>query len=308
MKPLFLIFIVIGSVVCYGKNLTDLKPVTSKSFLNKNSCQSGDIKIFNIGKIFSKYTTKVLVCREKNKDKNDERPLHAYVLLFHQDSLLKDINLDNYLPEGNNPNIETVFLFKHELIILVSWNQHIKYTADGKLFKPYVYHIKEMNNNVVIDNLPELFSFDFNGTQEGEVVKSAYCTKDGIIKEIKKLSNLSYFSKLVQNNKINASLSNIQELLFYNKITQKTLTPYNNIAYYLQKAGANEEAAYLLEKIITKFPNRTVAYYNLGDAYWARGEKKKAIKAYNTYIEQMCHKRLQKKIPKEVLERVKDKR
>jgi tetratricopeptide (TPR) repeat protein len=91
-------------------------------------------------------------------------------------------------------------------------------------------------------------------------------------------------------------------------LNYKTLTTYNNIAYHLQKAGANEEAAYLLEKIIVKFPNRTVAYYNLGDAYWALGEKKKAIKAYTTYIEQMCHKGLQKKIPKEVLERVKDKR
>jgi len=82
---------------------------------------------------------------------------------------------------------------------------------------------------------------------------------------------------------------------------------YNDMSYYLQKAGANKEAAYLLEKIIAKFPNRTVAYYNLGDAYWALGEKKKAMKAYTTYIEQMCHKGLQKKIPKAVLERVKDK-
>jgi len=78
-------------------------------------------------------------------------------------------------------------------------------------------------------------------------------------------------------------------------LSSKTLTTYNNIAYYLQKAGANKEAIYLLEKIITKFPNRTVAYYNLGDAYWELGEKEKAIKAYTTYIEQMCHKGLQKK-------------
>jgi len=63
-------------------------------------------------------------------------------------------------------------------------------------------------------------------------------------------------------------------------------------------------SVYRFEKIITKFPNRTVAYYNLGDAYWVLGEKKKAIKAYTTYIEKMCHKGLQKKIPKEVLERV----
>ena len=86
--------------------------------------------------------------------------------------------------------------------------------------------------------------------------------------------------------------------------SSKTLTSYNNIAYYLQKAGANKEAAYLLEKIIQKFPNRTVAYYNLGDAYWALAEKQKAIKAYTTYVEQMCHKGLQKKIPNVVLERV----
>ena len=90
-------------------------------------------------------------------------------------------------------------------------------------------------------------------------------------------------------------------------LSSKTLTTYNNIAYYLQKAGANEEAAYLLEKIIQKFPNRTVAYYNLGDAYWELGKKQKAIKAYTTYIEQMCKKGLQKKIPKIVLQRVSSK-
>ena len=74
------------------------------------------------------------------------------------------------------------------------------------------------------------------------------------------------------------------------KINKKNLTTYNNIAYYLQKAGANKEAIYQLEKILEKYPNRTVAHYNLADAYWALGEKKKAIKAYTTYIEQMKEK------------------
>ena len=95
-----------------------------------------------------------------------------------------------------------------------------------------------------------------------------------------------------------------KKLLFEKSIGKKTLTSYNNIAYYLQKAGANEEAVYLLEKIVAKFPNRTVAYINLGDAYWALGEKEKARKVYTTYIEQLCHKGLQMKIPKVVLERV----
>jgi tetratricopeptide (TPR) repeat protein len=99
-------------------------------------------------------------------------------------------------------------------------------------------------------------------------------------------------------------ISLIDNTLNQKHITLKTLTTYNDIAYYLQKAGANKEAIFLLEKIIKKFPNRTVAYYNLGDAYWELGEKDKAIKAYTTYIEQMCDKGLQKKIPKEVLKRV----
>ena len=84
----------------------------------------------------------------------------------------------------------------------------------------------------------------------------------------------------------------------------KTLTQYNNIAYYLQKAGANKEAIYLLEKILEKFPKRMVAYYNLGDAYWALGEKKKAKKAYLTYIKMMKVKGKEKRIPKVVRDRI----
>ena len=91
------------------------------------------------------------------------------------------------------------------------------------------------------------------------------------------------------------------------KLTPKNLTTYNNIAYYLQKAGANEEAVYLLGKILEKFPKRIVAYYNIGDAYWELEEKQKAIKAYTTYIEQMCDNGNQKKIPQTILERVKNK-
>jgi len=89
-----------------------------------------------------------------------------------------------------------------------------------------------------------------------------------------------------------------------NRIQKKTLTHYNNIAYYLQKAGANKEAIYLLEKILEKFPKRTVAYYNLGDAYWELGDKTKAIGAYQTYIEQMKVKGKSKKIPQIVKDRV----
>ncbi len=78
----------------------------------------------------------------------------------------------------------------------------------------------------------------------------------------------------------------------------------NNLAFFFDKANYHKEAVYLLEKILEKFPKRVVAYYNLGDAYWALGEKEKAKKAYSTYIKMMKAKGKEKRIPKVVKDRV----
>ncbi len=79
----------------------------------------------------------------------------------------------------------------------------------------------------------------------------------------------------------------------------------NNMAYYLEQSGLYKEAIYLLEKIIENFPDRTVAYINLGDAYWGLGKKEHAKNAYLVYVEQMTSKNKKEKIPKRVLERTK---
>ncbi len=89
-------------------------------------------------------------------------------------------------------------------------------------------------------------------------------------------------------------------------LSLKTLLTYNNIAYYLQKTGANKESIYLLEKILKKYPNRTVAYYNIGDAYWELGDKEKAKQAYSTYIKQMKAKGKEKRIPRTLIKRVQE--
>ncbi|OCL97661.1 hypothetical protein AAX29_01814 [Aliarcobacter thereius] len=85
-------------------------------------------------------------------------------------------------------------------------------------------------------------------------------------------------------------------------ISQKALTQYNDIAYYLHQADANEEAIFLLEKIIEKYPNRIVAYLNLADAYIAINDKEKAKKNYKRYVELMKQDNKEEKIPKRVLE------
>ena len=69
-------------------------------------------------------------------------------------------------------------------------------------------------------------------------------------------------------------------------INKDELTFYNDKAFYLEQAGLYKEAIYLLEKIIPDFPNRTVAYLYLGDAYWENNEKEKAKKMYKIYIKQ----------------------
>jgi len=124
--------------------------------------------------------------------------------------------------------------------------------------------------------------------------------------------SLDDFSSFVKESK-EYDIGDVRDIERYQALLKKfpfnknTLTTYNNIAYYLQKAGANKEAVYLLEKILKKYPKRMVAYYNLGDAYWALGQKKKAVEAYITYIEQMCDAGKQKRIPKVIKDRVSSK-
>ena len=55
----------------------------------------------------------------------------------------------------------------------------------------------------------------------------------------------------------------------------------------MQKSGNNLEAVMLLEVLLKEFPKRTVAYYNLADAYWELGRKKEAKRMYATYVHQM---------------------
>ncbi|CAA0148843.1 tetratricopeptide repeat protein [Tenacibaculum maritimum] len=87
-------------------------------------------------------------------------------------------------------------------------------------------------------------------------------------------------------------------------IDKNNLSKYNNIAYYLEQSGLYTEAIYLLERIIKQYPNRTVAYINLGDSYWGVGSFEKAKKTYQIYVKQMQKKGKEVIIPKRVLERI----
>lgn len=87
-------------------------------------------------------------------------------------------------------------------------------------------------------------------------------------------------------------------------LSVRNVTLYNDLAFYLEQVDRNKEAIYLLKEILQKFSNRTVAYVNLGDAYWKLGDIDLAKSVYQKYIELMIINGLEKKIPSRVKERV----
>ncbi|RAV30770.1 tetratricopeptide repeat protein [Sinomicrobium soli] len=129
------------------------------------------------------------------------------------------------------------------------------------------------------------------------------------------LCNIEYFieDNLVEfierfnsdNSKIYLGIDRYKSLLGKIKLSEDNLTEYNDIAYYLEQAKAYDEAIFILKKIISKFPERTVAYINLGDAYWGVNNISKAKESYIKYINYIKKEGKDKKIPKRVMERIK---
>jgi len=130
--------------------------------------------------------------------------------------------------------------------------------------------------------------------------------KDGKYKMVSKIKPIFNLKEIEANAKKGLRYKEIvlKAMLFEEPIIKDNLNRYNDIAYYLPKAGHNREAIVLLKEIIDIFPKRMVAYYNLADAYWALGQKKEAKKMYEVYLKQMKARGKEKRVPKVVKERL----
>ena len=82
----------------------------------------------------------------------------------------------------------------------------------------------------------------------------------------------------------------------------------NNIAFFFEKTGHWQEAIYLLQKILADSYKHTVAYYNLGDAYWALGQKEYALESYTSYVTRMRQEGKEHTIPSKILKRTHQKK
>jgi hypothetical protein len=84
-----------------------------------------------------------------------------------------------------------------------------------------------------------------------------------------------------------------------------TLTLFNDLAFYYEQTGRYQDGLNILLDIVTKFPNRTVAFINLGDTYSGLNNVVKAKEAYTTYISLMKKDGKEAKIPKRVFDMLK---
>lgn len=89
----------------------------------------------------------------------------------------------------------------------------------------------------------------------------------------------------------------LKAMLHENWLSKENLESYNNIAYYLQKAGHNKEAILLLKSVLNEFPSRTVAYLNIGDAYLEMSNSFNASQYYEQYIKLMQKEGKDSRIP-----------
>ena len=138
--------------------------------------------------------------------------------------------------------------------------------------------------------------------------KIKWVYKDGVYKQETKEKRLFDLKQIEANVKKGLKYKEavLRAMLYEEYLCKGNIAQYNNIAYYLQKNGQNKEAILVLEEITALFPNRVVAYLNLGDAYWGDTQSFEALKNYRKYIELMKEKHKEKKIPKYVLKRVEE--
>jgi len=117
-------------------------------------------------------------------------------------------------------------------------------------------------------------------------------------------SNKIYSQRSLKKGYSEYSIGKIKAMFEAYPLSKRNVTQYNNIAYYFEKHKAFEQSVFVLEKVLDQYPTRTVAYINLGDAYWSLDKRIKAKAAYQKYVELMKANEKEHKIPQKVLERV----
>ncbi|MFC7346914.1 tetratricopeptide repeat protein [Chryseobacterium zhengzhouense] len=253
----------------------------------------------------------------KKKDKTSSKELQCDEITFYnpekklwknfrtKDKDFKKINAENnlYFIEGcksltKSPD-NKVFLMREVINDQFQDNYdyyEAPYVAIDTHTQDYASYVGIVDENIQFLSLSNAKA-DFINAHDFIFEDNIYYLSDELLKRI---------PKLIKNNNLNFSLDDIKEYLNNEPLTEQNIAQYNDIAYYLNEKNKYEESLFLLKIITDKFPNRTVAYLNLGDSYWNIYNKEKAKKSYTTYIELMkSQKKDLSKIPQRVYDRIK---
>ncbi|MFK0376411.1 tetratricopeptide repeat protein [Pandoraea sp. NPDC090278] len=100
-----------------------------------------------------------------------------------------------------------------------------------------------------------------------------------------------------------SSLLDYQISEMISNITEENVRDINDLGYFLIRGGRSSDARAILEQIIEKFPERTVAKLNLADAYWSMEMFSHAEIFYAQYVSDMKARKLERKIPERAITR-----
>lgn len=126
------------------------------------------------------------------------------------------------------------------------------------------------------------------------------------LKNIKEKNQEKYLEKILTEREIflisyKYSYNRVSDI-DYSTITLKNVQYANDCGYYLEQMNILNPAEELLKNVIRQFPDRMVAYLNLGDVYRKKKALKNATYNYHIYVNMMMNKGLSDKIPLYVLD------
>jgi hypothetical protein len=99
-------------------------------------------------------------------------------------------------------------------------------------------------------------------------------------------------------------LPDIVEIVHSFPLSRENESKYNDLGFFYSKInGALRTAGYLLWQVIKADTARTVAYLNLGDAYWDIKNEAMAGENYKIYIDKMKAMKKEKQIPTRAIAR-----
>jgi hypothetical protein len=323
----------------FRRNQLDMKVITTFVFI---ICMLGEIKAQYMEKIYFVNDNRFDGISLSNKILNEEKVKKKFVIAYKNGKKIDSVKKDNeiffsknkaknqYTLRGFYPTIpfSSVDTVKNTFFNLIytytigGWyysELQLIYKKDFRLNKWSLFFVRVIENKTHFQKDIEEVGFEPNPTivswrRPNKAID--FFSLDKI--NLDSTQSISFLPVLIYTNKIKEeyqrknysffkntfSESEIDYLLCLYQRTPDSIEFFNNLGYYLEELNLNKEAIYLLNIVIGFDKFRTVAYLNLGDAYWATNDFVKAKEMYKIYQTQMKNNRSQDRIPDRVLKRL----